>query len=86
MDSPKPRRIECDKCGAMLERVAEVPVSERNPRMEIYQCKAEGCIPTKIALIFEPERALSAEQKTFVERELARHGAFFPHDYTGSRR
>lgn len=79
--------ITCPSCfGAMSRReVVEQPSGVPGPRIELYQCVDAECA-RKAALMYEPGGGLTEDQKTFVEREVARLGAFFPSDYTGPHR
>ena len=53
------------------------------PRIDLYAC-AQGC-SGKFAVIFELDGAYVQPEPGFVEREVARRGAFFPADYAGGR-
>lgn len=71
-------------CEAPCVVAWEEAESQTGPKFVIYKCEACG---RKAALILEPATgAMTDSQKSWVEREVARHGAFFPSDYTGSRR
>ncbi len=76
--------LRCPACGAQMLR-REVVTQENGPRIELYKCEDNQCA-RKAALMYEPGGGLTEEGKSFVEREVARMGAFFPHEYTGSRR
>lgn len=55
-------------------------------RLEIYQCSVAAC-GLKVALWWEIDgKALSPDQMTWVERQVAARGAFFPADFTAQRR
>lgn len=72
--------IACPACGSGMAR-RETVSQDNGPRIELYQCSG-GC-GRKAALIHEPGGGLTEDQKSFVEREVARLGAFFPADYLG---
>lgn len=76
--------ISCPTCGTRMSR-REVVTQDNGPRIELYQCDDKEC-GRKAALMYEPGGGLTSDQRSFVEKEVARLGAFFPHDYTGSRR
>lgn len=52
------------------------------PVIELYACETESC-GRKAALMYEPGREMTAEELSWVEQEVSRHGAFFPSDYGG---
>lgn len=79
-----PVTVPCPNCTALMDRV-EVVTQDNGPRIELYKCSDPECA-RKAALIYEPGTGLSSDQRSWVEREVARLGAFFPHDYTGNRR
>lgn len=70
-----------ERHGTML-LVAEEKESEDGPRVEVYQCERGDC-GRRVAVVYEPAGGMSEEQQSWVEREVARHGAFFPSDYRG---
>ena len=74
--------IRCPGCGGLLDRAASERAPEGGPQADIYACP--GC-QRRAALIFEPEAGMTPEQRTWVERTVMRHGAFFPSDFAGSR-
>lgn len=74
--------VHCRRCGVpcALTEVVEHPSGHKGPVVEFYACQQEGC-GRRAAVTFEPDGGLDAEQATWVEREVARRGAFFPADY-----
>lgn len=78
--------IECPACGAeMVIFESTRQDGDGNPlALDLYRCPTDGC-GRKFVGIFEPEGGLTAEQGTWVEREVMRLGAFFPQDYSGPR-
>lgn len=76
-----PLRIPCPACTEPMARV-EV-VDEPRVKLDTYRCNREAC-GRKAVVVFEPEGGLSEPEQSFVEREIARRGAFFPSDFTGS--
>lgn len=79
--------ITCPSCSGQMSRreVVEQKGGTPGPRIELYQCVDVECA-RKAALMYEPGGGLTDDQQTFIEREVARLGAFFPSDYTGSNR
>ena len=68
----------CRVCQLQMELEDVVEQSETTPRIEVLKC------PTghgKIACVFELTFGGTAETEAFVQREIARRGAFFPSDY-----
>lgn len=80
MADPGALEIPCPTEGlhGAMTRIHSETESERGPRIEIYKC-AE--CSRKVAVVFEPAAAMSADQKNWVQQEIARHGAFFPSDF-----
>ena len=79
--------VMCHACSATMALVLEVPNPEGmadGVRIEVYQCSADGC-GRKVDVIYEPVTGLTEPEKTWVEREVARTGAFFPSDYRPGR-
>lgn len=74
--------VPCPGCQAQMSRV-QVVAQDKGPRIELYKCANDECA-RKAALVYEPGTGLTQDQQTFIEREIARMGAFFPSDYTGS--
>lgn len=75
--------ILCRECGAAMEAAETVtPPRGRGPTIQMFQCPAEECA-RRAAVIYEPAGGLSEDDRSFVEREVARRGAFFPGEYTG---
>jgi hypothetical protein len=72
--------LPCHGCGAAMRRVMQVEETPKGPAIDVYQCETDGC-KLKIDVIYEPAGGLSEAQKTWLEREVARTGAFFPADY-----
>ena len=75
--------IPCEACGRPLGRVETF--AEGRTTFDVYQCAESPCA-RKAVVIYEPPGGLLDEEVTFIEREIARHGAFFPGDYTGGHR
>lgn len=80
-------RVLCPNCGAEMDVASTVREDEqkRPLHIDMYRCPVDECA-RKAVLVHEPSGGLAEDQRSFVEREIARHGAFFPSDYTGSRR
>ncbi len=74
--------INCLRCGqpCACTEVIEHPQGKKGPQVEMYACEACGA---KAGVFFEPLGGSDEEAATFVEREIARRGAFFPTDFTG---
>lgn len=74
----EPATILCPACGlAMIRKDASL---DRGVEIDTYQCPDEECA-RKAVVVFEPPGGLSEEDQSWVEREIARRGAFFPSDY-----
>ena len=79
----EPLILSCHVCGAGAERTQETQDPEglaKGVRIEAYQCVRDEC-RRKIMVIYEPAGGLDEEQRTWVEREVMRAGAFFPADH-----
>lgn len=62
-------------------RRVEDSAGEGTLHLEFYQCGGNAC-GMKVALWYEVTGAgVSAEQMSFVERQVMKYGAFFPADY-----
>ena len=77
--------IPCVACKREMERVRTVDKDDQSRplHIEMYRCPDESCA-RKAVLMYEPLGGLAEDQRSFVEREIARSGAFFPSDFTGS--
>ena len=62
--------------------VVEHPKGNKGPQVEMFKCQSADCGATA-ALMFEPIGGTAPEDASWVEREIARRGSFFPSDYTG---
>jgi hypothetical protein len=78
--------VVCRKCGELMVAgdVLAYPGGQ-GPDLEFFACESPGC-QRKAAVMFEPERARTDEENTWVERAVAQRGAFFPHEFSGSTR
>lgn len=75
--------IRCASCRDLMRRVSEQANPDRSAHLEFYAC--QGC-GRKLALWWELTGAEpSAEQRSWVEREVAAKGSFFPSDYAPRR-
>jgi hypothetical protein len=81
MERIAPLTLLCVTCHQPMERIDIVEQNDQGPRMEFYQCPAATCSGAKLAIIFELGGDLTATQQSYVEREVARRGSFFPADY-----
>ena len=77
MSDAAPLAIACQGCGLALARVEMV--DEGRVRFDLYRCSDPACA-RKVAVLFEPVGGLAPEEESFVKREIARRGAFFPSD------
>ena len=79
--------VHCLRCGGLSARVevVEHPKGRQGPQVEMYQCEDTTC-GAKAALMFEPVGGTDAEAASWVEKEVARRGSFFPSDFSGQRR
>lgn len=73
----------CRRCGT--DMVVETEIRDNNAEVDIFVCQNASCV-ARVAVIWEPEGGYTEAQQTWIEREIARHGAFFPTDYTGRDR
>lgn len=73
--------LRCADCGSGMTRVEEVPHPTARCRfLEFYQCRNEGC-RRKLVLQWErPDGTLTAEDESWVEREVRLRGSWFPTD------
>lgn len=73
-------QITCRYCAAagVLGETVTHPAGRHGPVIEFYACEACGA---QAALQFAPQGGLSADDASWVEREVAARGAFFPADY-----
>lgn len=77
--------LTCPACGSDMRLLREQESPEglaSGVKMETHQCPADHC-GRKAVVVYEPASGHSAESATWVEKEIARTGAFFPGDYTG---
>ena len=74
--------ILCSTCHQPLQRQSALstPQTDEGPRIDVYLC--EACQAGKVAVLFELDGAHVAPYEGWVQREVARRGAFFPSDYT----
>ncbi len=79
-----PLTILCATCHQPLERFDAVDQSEHGPRQDYYQCSRDGCTGGKLAVLFELSGEHAPIEPGFVQREVARRGAFWPSDLAGS--
>lgn len=75
-------QIACQSCGTPIVRIEEM--RENGVVVDLYKCQVADC-GRKVVIVFEPEGGYSEDQQGFVQREIARRGAFFPSDYVGRR-
>ena len=82
----EPIPLPCVACQRQMERIKTVEKDDKGRplHIEMYQCADEACA-RKAVLMYEPLGGLAEDQRSFVEREIARSGSFFPSDYTGNR-
>jgi hypothetical protein len=74
--------LACIACKGPMVAREEVPYPGQGPKLEVYECADEAC-HRKAVILFEPGGGLSDEERGWVEREVARRGAFFPSDFRG---
>ena len=73
-------RCATPECRALLRREESVPHPDGSAHVELYCCP--DC-RRKAVVIFELAGDLTADQRSWVEREVRLRGSFFPGDYTG---
>lgn len=81
-----PLIIACPRCHAPLALFDLLEQTAETPRLEFYTCQADGCSPLKFAVYWERGDGLGPPEPGFVDREVARRGAFFPSDYQAGQR
>lgn len=75
--------VRCRACGSeMRPEDVVTPPTGTGPVIEMYQCPDDECA-RRAAVIFEPAGGMNDDDRSFVEREVARRGAFFPSDFGG---
>lgn len=74
----------CKHCGDAMQMQETVQAPNKGPTIEMFECAREGC-QRKAAVVYEPEGGLDEQAQTWVEREIARRGSFFPSDFTQSQ-
>jgi hypothetical protein len=76
-----PQGLRCATCGADMTRVDRAPHPGAAIELDFYQCSVLTC-GRKVALWWElTGKPLTADEMSWVEREVRRRGAFFPADY-----
>lgn len=73
--------LECRKCGDPLADVADEGITQGTdgPQILVYRCPR---CEIKAVVIFEPTGGVTPEQESWVQREVAARGHFFPSDFT----
>lgn len=69
--------VRCRFCQAMLAPTESVPHPQGACHVEFYACECGH----KAVVMFEVRGMLSAEEQSWVDREVARRGSFFPTDF-----
>lgn len=84
MNIRDPYIITCPACHLQMERIETF--REDRIAFDAYKCPEPTCAKN-VGVIFEPDGGFNEEERSFIEREIARRGAFFPSDYRsmGSR-
>lgn len=72
--------VRCLNCGGDMRPEEVVTPPKGGPTIEMYECGNDEC-KRRAALIFEPAGGMGEDDRSFVEREVARRGAFFPSDF-----
>lgn len=72
----------CARCDSVMKCVEVVTSPGNGPRIEMFQCPLDTC-GLKAALMFEMMGGITDEQRSWVEKEVARRGSFFPVDFGG---
>lgn len=71
--------VVCPTCTVLMRKEETVTPPKSGPVIEVYQCVTETC-QRRAAVIFEPAGGMTEDQRSWVEREIARRGSFFPSD------
>lgn len=75
--------VVCLKCGHGMTPGDQVQHPGGGPTIEIYECP--NC-RVRAAVMFEPRASgLTSDEQSWVEREVAARGSFFPGDYDPGR-
>jgi hypothetical protein len=73
-------QLYCKTCGdpltALPDQTAQGP--DNGPLLDVFECTR---CQIKSVLITEPVGGITAKQESWVEREVAARGSFFPQDY-----
>lgn len=69
----------CLRCGQEMQGNEKVNHPGGSCRIEVYACPCGR----KAVIMFELAGGLSVEEDDWVQREVARRGAFFPSDFSG---
>lgn len=71
----------CVDCGAAMHRTEEVEHPIAKCRfLEFYQCNNPSCGRRLVLQWEKPDGSLTAEDESFVEREVRFRGSWFPSD------
>lgn len=74
----------CKHCGDAMAMQETVQAPNQGPTIEMFACQRETC-ERKAAVVYEPEGGLDLEAQSWVEREIARRGSFFPSDFNSQQ-
>lgn len=74
--------VVCLRCGepAVKTDTVEHPKGRQGPLIEMYKCEADTC-GARAALMFEPVGGVNDDEASWVEKEVAKRGSFFPTDF-----
>lgn len=70
----------CRKCADPLLELADEGIQQGTdgPQILVYRCAR---CEIKAVVIFEPQGGVNSDQESWVQREVAIRGSFFPQDY-----
>lgn len=76
--------LRCADCGSSMRREEEIKHPTVGCRfLELYQCNNERCQRKCVLQWEKPDGTLTAEDESWVEREVRMRGSWFPTDFTG---
>ncbi len=84
MSTTTEQLLRCADCGGSMQRVEEVEHPTAKCRFlwffECQQCQRRAVLQWE-----KPDGSLTPEEESWVEREVANRGSWFPSDYGRSR-
>jgi hypothetical protein len=73
--------VRCADCRSSMQRIEESPHPTLKVRfLEFYQCSNVACGRRAVLQWEKPDGSLTNEDQSWVEREVASRGSWFPSD------